>query len=118
MADDRALAVAAGGECAQDVYRRGCSDGKLAVAVAKILEARLIHDFRAENLGVADLQGVFGGFRVVGLGRKVELADSVVVLSIAKILVARRKRVVLADLVIETRAKVGAGPWIRNRVGK
>ena len=93
-------------------------DGQLAVALAKILEARLVDDFRAEDLGVTNLQGVFRGLRVVGLRRKVKLPDAVVVLRVAEILVARRQRVVLADLVVETRAEVGARPRIGNRIGK
>ena len=118
MINDGALAVAPGRERSQNIYRRRCRHRQLAVALAKILEARLVDDFCAENLGITNLQRVFRGLRVVGLRRKVELPDSVVVLSVAEILVARRQRVVLADLVVETGAEICACPRIGNRLGK
>src|SRR4029077_10222368 len=78
-------------------------------------------DLRAEDLGITNLDRVFRGLRVVGLGCKVELPDTAVVLSVAEILVARRERVVLSDLVVEARAEVGAvarvGDYISKRDG-
>ena len=106
------------GERSQHVDRRRRGHRQLAVAFTKILEVGLVDDFRAEDLGVADLHSVFRGFRVVGLGREVELPDSIVVLSVAEILVARGQRVVLADLVVETRTEVGAGPRVGHGIGK
>ena len=84
----------------------------------QILEAGLIDDFGPEDLGIANLHGVFRGLRIVGLRCKIELPDSVVVLRVAEILVARRQRVVLADLVVQTRAEVGAVSRVGNRIGK
>jgi hypothetical protein len=51
--DDNALAVAAGGECSQNIDSRSCGHRELAVALTKILEVGLIDEFRAEDLGVA-----------------------------------------------------------------
>ena len=93
-------------------------DRKLAVALAQILEARFIDDLGSEDLSIANLHGMFRGLRVVGLRCKVELPDAVVVLRVAEILVARSKRVVLADLVVETRAEIGAVSRVGYRIGK
>ena len=116
--NDRAPAVAAAGEGPQNVDRRCGRDWKLAIALAQILEAGLVDDFGPEDLGIANLHGVFRGLRIVGLRFKIELSDSVVVLRVAEILVARRQRVVLADLVVQTRAGVGAVSRVRYRIGK
>ena len=116
--DNRALAIAAGGERSQDVHARESCPRATGCRAREDTGSASHSRFRAEDLGVADLKRVFVGLRVVGLRRKVELPDAVIVLTIAEILVARGQRVVLADLVIEPRTEVGAGTRIRNRVGK
>ena len=55
---------------------------RLIAAVVEILEAGLVHNIRAQDLGVADLQCVFGGGRVVSLRRKRKLSNSLVVLAV------------------------------------
>ncbi len=46
------------------------------------------------------------------------MTDPVVVVGVAKVLVARRKRIVPAELVVETRTEVGSRAWIGDCVRK
>ena len=61
---------------------------RLIVVLTEILEAGFVHNIRAQDLGVADLQGVLGGVRVVSLRRKRKLSDSLVVFGIPVELIA------------------------------
>src|SRR5258706_15199286 len=69
---------------------------------------------RSQNLGVADLAGVFGGSGVVaGLGQPYP-TDTGVLLRVTVKLITGSERVIRTDLVVEARSDVGAGPWVGN----
>jgi len=77
--------------------------------VAQILKAGFIYNFCSEDLGIADLHRVFGRRSIVAGLRQHKAADAGVLLRVTVVLIAGRKRVVGADLVVNPRAKVGAG---------
>ena len=114
MIEDSSLAVAASTESPQNIERRLGIQSVLIVDLTQVLKARFIHDLRAKDLRVADLQSVLGRFRVVTLRGKVEGADTVIVFRVSVVLVASRQRIVLAQLIINSRGDVSAVPQIGN----
>jgi hypothetical protein len=79
------------------------------------LKPGLVHDLRADDLGVADLDGVFGFFVVVTLRRQGQAPNAVIILHVLPELVARGQRVVLGKLEIESRASCGSRMRVRIR---
>src|ERR1022692_2904167 len=115
MVTARPRAVAAAVEPARDVDRGVGVERGLTADVAEILEASLVDDPGAENLCVADLQRLLSGYGIVRLGSQAEGTSDIVGFGIAVILVASSQGVVLAELVVEARADVGASLGIQNR---
>ena len=115
VTDDRALVVSSASKCTTNVNGGIGADCILTVVLAQILETRFVNDARANHLSIANLKGVFSRNIVVSLGRQIELSYAVIVLRVAKILVARGQSIVFVDRVIESRAQVGAVPRIGNR---
>src|SRR6267378_6423669 len=96
------------------VDRRAGVQRSLVAVVAVVLKADLVHSFGPENLRVADLDRMFGGVRVVAGRRQREATDARIFLGIAVKLTAGGERVVLANLVVEACANVGACSRVGN----
>ena len=89
MVVDGLLAIAAEGLVALHLHLRRYRAGRLGRAVEKDLEVGLRDHPRPKNLRVAQLNLVLARGRVVGLRGKLKLADTLVVLYVALVLVAQ-----------------------------
>src|SRR5579863_1224714 len=118
MIENVALVVASAAKRSQNIECRLSVQRILIVDLTQILEACFVHDLRAKNLRIADLQRVLGGFRVIALRRQVERADALVILSVVEVLVTRRESVVLTELIINSGSDVGAMSKVRDRLDK
>src|SRR5689334_19428834 len=114
IVDDRSLAVPPAGESARHTDGRQAVLSVLIIAVANVLEARLVNNFRVENLRVTYLQGLLGVFDIVTRRRQRKLPNAAIGFCLPVKLVARRQRIVLAELVINSRAKIGPDTRIRD----
>src|ERR1039457_3726923 len=109
-AADESLKHVDGGSRAQRILR---------AVVPQEGEAGLIHGFRADGLGIADLHGMFGGAGVVAGGRQNEPSYARVLLRVAVELIAHGERIGWSELKVEAGAEVGACSWVGDagRVG-
>src|SRR5208282_39130 len=106
---DGACRTPASGEGSGDDHRGKHALGRLGERIVEELEARFVDDLGAENLRIADLQGVLLVQRVVGLrGQGETIGQSVVRQVIAKILVADAERIVGRDLEIKPGGDIDA----------
>src|SRR5271157_149964 len=78
----------------------------LVTALAYVLESRFIHDCRTDDLGVTNLNGLFGAVRVESDGRKRKLPNSFIVLVVPHVLITDCQCVTGSHLEVEARADV------------
>jgi len=64
------------------------------------------------------LKSLLGFQAVVSRGGKIEESNAIVVLLIVLVLIAHHQSVIFTELVIESRAKIHAHPWISDRVAE
>jgi len=86
-----------------NLNRGGGADGRLNCGRPKELEAGFVDDLGVHDLGIADLQSMFGIDDVETLIRQIELPGAFIFVGIVKILVSRRERVGWRQLVVEAR---------------
>jgi hypothetical protein len=110
MIEDVALVVASAVEGSQHVDRGLSVYRKLVIEFSQVLKASFVYDLRSNNLRIADLQRVLGGFGVISLRSQSELARSLVILCIPIILIADGQRIVLAQGIVETGREISAMP--------
>ncbi len=84
----------------------------------KELEAGFVDDLGVHDLGIADLQRMFGIDDVETLIRQVELPGVFIFVGVVKILVPRRERVGWRQLVVEARSDFVPPAWIRHDIAK
>ena len=116
MIADGLFGVTAKGLIALHLHLRSRFFRGLRRAVEKNLQVGFRNDAGAVHQGVADLNGVFAGGRVVGLRGKVEAGHTLIVLHVALVLVAQGKGVLLPQLQVEARAYIGAALRRKQRV--
>src|ERR1700694_1573492 len=79
-----------------------------------ILEPRLVDYFRANHLGIADLDCVLDFFGEVALRRESKQSNAIIGFSIAEVLIASGQRVIRGERPIEPRAEVRSLPRVGN----
>ena len=112
---DGSLVIAAAGEAALHCNRRVGTLGHLTVAIAHVLEARLVHDSGAQNLRVADLHRVLMIEHFICLALQSELRDAVVGLLLPVKHVTDAQSIVGPQLEVEARTDVQPRLGVRNR---
>src|SRR5260370_24032374 len=110
--------VADRGQCALNLNGGSSADGRLNCGRPKELEAGFVDDLGVHDLGIADLQRMFGIDDVETLIRQVELPGAFIFVGVVKILVSRRKRVGWRQLVVEARTDFVPPAWIRHDIAK
>src|SRR5208282_5917185 len=92
------------------------TERNLVTALAKILETGFVDDRRTDDLGVADLHGLFAAMRVVANRRQRKLSDARIVLVVPHVLVTHRQGVSGSELEVEPRADIEYRRRARNRL--
>ncbi len=110
--------ASAAGERSLDRQRRIDGDRRLVVAVADVLEARLVQQFGAVGLRIAELQNLLGVGAVVALRSQLELPTAGMGGSGALQLVAQGERLHLAPLQVEARREIERACGARYRLGE
>src|SRR4029077_3571084 len=115
---EHALNVAASRECPLNLNRGRGVYRRLNVGGPQELEPGLVDDLCVHNLGIADLQSMFGVDGIVALLSEIELTGAFVFVGVVKILITRRESVGGRQLVVETRTDFVPPAWIGHRIAK
>src|SRR5205814_10728522 len=104
------------GQRLMNINRRTQPERKLVIDIPLKLKPRLIDHSEAQNLRVADLNGVLSLIQVVSDGRQRECPQPRVLLAIVSELVSRREAIGGRELHINSRVEVCTRTRIRDRL--